>query len=389
MNQLITKLVTKVYQQYFPYLLAGISIPRYYLRNHRQGELEAVVKGFSDHSSLETRCPKETLSRLLFAYNLAKKDQVSVNRLYKPGAYWQWLLDSRFELPAQVTTGDRLNEVRMMLENFNRLSCSYDACGGGYFYDRMKHIPGYKYQFANNWENRLHALLDYLPDPPNFDLPSIGNPVGVWYHNQTIPLCSLEYYCYATEIYHLLADSNSPTICEIGGGVGGQAYEIIRKGIPGLVYIILDIPEVLLLSSYYLMVAFPDKQFQLYGETYTGQEIRLLPNFTLPSLSAESVDLFFNSCSFSEMDYFTVVEYLTQIERIGSKYLMHINHNAKLVWWEGGKKTTNMTSDLVQPKNYKLVYKEPRKFTLFEDTFVINWFFKAKYYKYLYGKDQC
>jgi hypothetical protein len=152
----------------------------------------------------------------------------------------------------------------------------------------------------------------------------------------------------------------------------------------------LDIPEVLLISSYYLLLAFPEKKFLLYGEgkPTSDYDIVLMPNFVLPQLADKSVDLFFNSCSFSEMDYNIVKEYLSQIERVSNKYLMHINHNARLVWYNGGKKITNMIADEVvpNPELFQLNYKRPRRFELLEDTFVIHWFYRARYYQYLYER---
>jgi putative sugar O-methyltransferase len=96
---------------------------------------------------------------------------------------------------------------------------------------------------------------------------------------------------------------------EIGGGLGGQAYQTIQM-CDGQVskYIVFDIPEVATISAYFLLSAFPDKCVRLFGEgpvsvaSCEEYDIAVFPHFTINQLSDASVDLFYNSCSFSEMD---------------------------------------------------------------------------------------
>ena len=132
----------------------------------------------------------------------------------------------------------------------------------------------------------------------------------------------------------------------------------------------MDIPEVLVLSSYFLMAAFPQKKFLLYKE---GQQdfskleqydVILMPNFVLPQLGGETVDLFFNQASFSEMDSTTVEEYLHQVERICRRYLMHINHNTKFEFKVDGVETHNMPCNQVipSPNRFKRIYRHPWMF---------------------------
>ena len=138
------------------------------------------------------------------------------------------------------------------------------------------------------------------------------------------------------------------------------------------------------------MMSFPEKKFLLYGEddiqNLQVYDVALLPNFVLSKFNNNTIDLFFNSCSFSEMNYNTVKEYISQIEFKCKRYLLHNNHNARLVWREKGNKITNMIADEVIPKNFELIYKKPRLFSLLEDTFVIHWFYKARYFVYLWEK---
>lgn len=185
----------------------------------------------------------------------------------------------------------------------------------------------------------------------------------------------------------------NPIICEIGGGLGGQAYKILSNSDRDLTYILLDIPEMLVISSYFLMAALPEKRFLLYGEgpldssKLDQYDVIIMPNFMLPLLGDETVDLFFNACSFSEMDSVTVKEYIRQIERICRKYFMHINHNAKFVWYDNGKEIVNMTGSEIRPDpvRFKKIYQHPRLFALLEDK-LFYYYQKVGHFAFLYER---
>lgn len=111
----------------------------------------------------------------------------------------------------------------------------------------------------------------------------------------------------------IIAKRGSATIIEIGGGYGAMAY-FIRKILPQVKYIIVDLPETLLFSSIYLSINLPEdspvifdgKGFQkLRPENKEVEEskIILVPN----NLSDEyfmkypNADLVLNYASFGEM----------------------------------------------------------------------------------------
>lgn len=204
--------------------------------------------------------------------------------------------------------------------------------------------------------------------------PPIGNPLGLYHNRQVIPIDAIRYHYYAIEILSLLRNVNNPVICEIGGGLGGQAYTVqsSQGSDKHVTYIIIDLPEMLITSTYFLMASLPEKKFLLYGEEelmdvqgkLDQYDIILMPNFMLPQLGDKTVDLFFNSFSFSEMNSITVKEYLRQIERICRIYLMHVNHSAKFVWYENGKKYVNLPANQVipDPKRFKKIYQRNHRF---------------------------
>jgi hypothetical protein len=174
--------------------------------------------------------------------------------------------------------------------------------------------------------------LDYK----RLSAPRTGNPWGLGFGDVVLlPTTASHYYC-SQRILGLAGDTSAPLIAEIGGGFGGMAYFLLKDR-SDLVWIDFDLPEVLLVASYYLMCAFPERKFLLYGETddYSVASLKrfdavFLPNFMLPCLDDNSVDVFSNTRSFSEMDRPTIDENLKHVIRSTRQYFYHENSDRAL-----------------------------------------------------------
>ncbi len=80
-----------------------------------------------------------------------------------------------------------------------------------------------------------------------------------------------------------------------------------------------------------------------------------------------SVDLCYNSCSFSEMDSTASREYLAIIERICRKYFMHENHDTEFRFnnADGSMSVSIIGSNLIpDPARFKRIFKKPRVYDL-------------------------
>lgn len=94
-----------------------------------------------------------------------------------------------------------------------------------------------------------------------------------------------------------------------------------------------DLPEALLIQSYYLRCAFPELRMLTYerqmpalsDELLEQLDVVLLPNFMLPETAAGVADLVVNVRSLSEMPAATIEEYLRHIDRIGRLFFFHEN----------------------------------------------------------------
>ena len=168
-------------------------------------------------------------------------------------------------------------------------------------------------------------------------------------------------------------------------GVGFLCSFLIWSGL-STKFILFDIPEVIAISSAFLLTSFPNKKIRLYGEGSMSNifdlEIGIFPHFNINDLEEDSIDLFYNSCSFSEMDSVSARKYISIIEKCCRKYFMHDNHekNFNFRQIDGAYSKNLIGSKLITETNkFKLIYKKPRTHGLPEDS-------SFESYEYLYEK---
>lgn len=389
-------LLKKLFKRFRPTILGFYSFLEYLFKYRKYKAIPNVKKALECTYSkvkLEEHQYLNILERLINSYNKAKEDQVKIDPRYRVGFMWQKIIDDRFSDLISSFKEKNLETSSALLENFHREKFSLGSGGSADDYFGMKKTRFYKYQFINTWYKYYNIYEKIREVNHQLNYPQFGNPIGLLHNGQIIPIEAIRYHYYSIEINSLLRDIKTPVICEIGSGLGGQAYSILSNSDRHLTYILLDIPEMLIISSYFLMVALPDKKFLLYGENAPNNtnldqfDIILMPNFVLPKLRDETVDLFFNESSFSEMNRETVEEYVCQIERICRKYFMHINHDAKFVWYENRKKIENLPGSLINPDpvRFKRIYKHPRLFARLEDK-VFYYSNKADHFAFLYER---
>jgi putative sugar O-methyltransferase len=373
------------------------SLAKYVFKCRKFRAVSCLKKGFEDHGSgTVTRDGqyKRIFERLADSFNKTKEEQKTIDAAYKVGPMWQSRIDKNSSSLSTALLNRDFSKLKDILENFHREQCSSGTGDGFNEYRAMKEIPFYKYQYIYTWYKYYDIYRRLAGDNSKLTYPQVGNPVGLYFNGRVIPTQAIRHHYYATEILCLLGDVNHPIVCEIGGGLGGLAYSTLSNSKREITYILLDIPEMLVLSSYLLMAAFPEKKSLLFGEgslnpyELAQYDIILMPNFMLPRLADETVDLFFNSNSFSEMNSETVQEYIRQIERICKKYFMHVNHNARFVWHDDkGRRIVNLPSTDIglDPARFKKIYQHPRLFASVKDE-VFYYNHKAQHFAFLYER---
>jgi hypothetical protein len=158
--------------------------------------------------------------------------------------------------------------------------------------------------------------------------PEIGNPFGIVLDG-TLVESGAEYRHYCAWRVQQILGATGAVVAEIGGGFGGMAYYLLRDR-PAIKYFDFDVPESIALASYYLMTAFPNRRFVLYGEGAPGAEaiaaadIIMMPAFELASLPARSADVTFSSHAISDLPQENKAEYMRQVERISRRWFLNI-----------------------------------------------------------------
>ena len=267
------------------------------------------------------------IKRLITAYNCAKETQRTLDRIWQPSSMWQNFLLYRLPLIEALEKQDEATVEKLLATLFRNGSSAYtsylrywlaleqnDQAG----LDDMKKILAHQ---VSTWKSYLYedAELEDLV------LPSIGSPFGMLVNGVKIMPGVATHHYHAQKVHALVADTDIPTVIEIGGGVGLFAYFLTRNH--DIHYIDYDLPEISITCQYYLMKAFPNKKFLLYGEepTEDNYDYILMPHFELPNLSDDSADVFVNFHSLSEMNLDTVKEYMRHISRATKGYFYHEN----------------------------------------------------------------
>jgi len=286
---------------------------------------ESVTAGFASRpGSLDFSTA--ALERICAAYRAATDQDDIQPAAYCATPWWQQIRRSSLG-PVIAALRDRdLLTLRGMYRNFFRDPCSTGLIGAPYGLAPPYENPldPYRKLYLVDALYRLDYWASETQDrfsPRDLAGPGIGNPFGLL-HEGTLIETGAEYrhYC-ARQVIGALNPEEPSTVVEIGGGFGGMAFYLLRDR-PGTAYIGVDIPESLALAAFYLMSAFPDLIFRLFGESARGPaDITLLPAFELPSLRAHSAGMIFSSHTIAQLSPSARSEYWKQIARISLRFL--------------------------------------------------------------------
>lgn len=305
----------------------------------------------------------EIIARISKMYQQLKKDDKDINELYKAGGEWDHYISER-----QSFYDDLLNENHdgaiEILSNFwrNKLGPIVKE------YAKYEQLVNEETEFVERFIDRV--AKNYLiwkelygADISELQVPNVGNQWGLLIDGQLVVPKATRYHAHAQQVKNLTIDVDNPVFAEIGAGYTGMANFMLRD-IPNLTYIDFDLPETLVIGAYYTMSAYPEKRILLYGEYDNLSDTNLedydclfLPNFELPNFKSNTVDVFYNSFSLSEMPKATSSEYVEQIQKICRRYFLHNNMDRKGVINRGFERTPG-SEYTIDKKVFKLVYKQ-------------------------------
>ncbi len=305
----------------------------------------------------------QIMKRISKMYQKLKADDQSVNELYKPGGEWDHYIAERQFFYNDLLEGN-YEEAHAILANFWRNILGPIVKE----YAKYEQIMNNETEFIDRFVERVSKnfiVWDELvkADIKELRVPDIGNQWGLQINGELVVPKATRYHTHAQQVKNLTTDIDSPVFAEIGGGYCGMANYMLRD-IPNLTYVDFDLPETLVIGAYYIMSAYPEKKILLYGEYDDISKVNIndydaifLANFELPNFASNSVDVFYNSFSLSEMPKATSSEYISQIEKICRKYFLHNNMDRKGVINRGFERTP-ASEYTIDPKVFKNIYRQ-------------------------------
>ncbi len=277
----------------------------------------------------------ELLLKLMDSFTAAKGMELKVPGAYKVDHEWKRLLEAEWRRYNDAIARRDVASLAGLLRNFFRNEGISGFWGGTNMFEGFcSHGAWHARQRDDMMLRQFFVWRNAFPNTSFSELgaPGVGNPWGYNLGGNLLIEPVFEYHSQAEHFTRLLSEIEVPVILEIGGGFGGLAYHLLRRG-GSVKYIGLDLPENLLIQSYYLASAFPKARLLTYREgmpkvdraTLSDYDIVLLPNFSMPAVDSSLADLVVNVRSLSEMSLETIHEYLDQIDRIGRLFFFHEN----------------------------------------------------------------
>lgn len=194
-------------------------------------------------------------------------------------------------------------------------------------------------------------ILKLLVDENN----NIGNSQRHYSHSKKIisysDIFHVNFY-YEIEKY---ISKKKTTILEIGGGYGGLARMISNN--KDCIYILIDLPEINLISSYYLTSHFPNKKFLLYEE-YQNNKVNRIEDYDFVILPPWSLNknikpnFCINIRSMMEMNIDSINKYFKYIHEslIEDGYFLNVNR-----YFTDGNKYNFYFYKFPYDKNWKII----------------------------------
>lgn len=347
------------------------------IRHHTvvDGHLETITKSYDVSKKAISNVPADIdnameerfVNEIFSAYQKTINDSKcgTIPSALRVGKNWyNFLQATRPNFYTAIENKDEVN-LKELLRNFYRNEMSSGILGGNEAYQAFcndTHHAGNFRRTFNVWKNSLLA-----PNIEKLACKKVGNPYGVYLNGNIVHANNMLNHYRASMTINLLADIEDPIVMEVGGGYGGYAESLLSCDFHGT-YINFDLPENLIVSSYYLMMSFPDKKILTYQDdiktlsraVLEKYDIVLLPHYLIEKVEELAVDLAINTISFSEMDFSNISNYLARFSKTSRHYIYHENMLDGGAGYEFYPVSTFPTLD-----NFKLIFSSPSRWPWF------------------------
>jgi len=327
--------------------------------------------GFEPVENPDLSMHDEVVHRIMRAYHKAKEVQAGFGSAYQPSKMWIPFMEARREYLDALSSRDEI-ALGNLLKNLWRNSGSNFLIKYGLYedYDKPENHLRLKAGLAINFSAWNHFVRN--KNIEQLRIPPIGNPFGVYYKDVLITSATFNNHYESEKVAALLDGIKYPIVGEIGAGIGLLPYYMMRD-IPNLRYFDFDLPEIQIITQYFLMMAYPKKRFLLFGEKDWIELTRrdtlqydfiLLPNFEVRKADYHLFDVFVNFHSLSEMSQETIDEYMKHITRATRLYFYMENTIHDFEIFNGGKELSvnhfpYLQTDFVQIYKSYAIWGEP------------------------------
>jgi putative sugar O-methyltransferase len=278
----------------------------------------------------------------------AQRDLKAQDALFHPTSFWE---QASQRIAAELQTEG--------VENFRRLPTPLSYFVPTYGpptlglsreqVERLSEVLGEEYPTSKKAQlaldaylsGHLNALADYrvmlaaddssrLPYLHTFSESTSGNPVEQFeFNGRRFSRSSLNYLLGLSLLKKYLGSDEVRTVLEIGGGFGTLGEILAQSGIPDIRYIDIDIPPTHFVAERYLADVLGKERVATYVDMAHRDEINIdsLPtasvfcSWQIERLQGQ-VDLFVNFISFQEMEPPVVENYLSNVKRLGARWIL-------------------------------------------------------------------
>ncbi len=316
-----------------------------------------------DEVEIEDSFYKKITNSFLLAYNHDSKDISS-----------EW---DRISKEFRELFFDKHNQIiKKSLENFRGDPAIYTKIfNNQYSYIEIK--DGYKKSYLD----AIDLVMEYHRFASKIDkeiLASIsesmaGNYKSITYRGNRLSEQLLQNLVVANDIIkHVPFSSNRRNIIlDIGVGFGGSS-RILHYYTPNTTQILIDLPETLLLTAYFLKYNFPNKKIALLEDIYPylddlesvieDYDFIIVPPFILDYIQDKSIDLVINASSLAFMSKEYLDYYLKETKRVlkSRAYFYSLNTTEDSQWGIGSNNWNYQTDYLTIMYNYDNRFSYPQ-----------------------------
>jgi len=220
------------------------------------------------------------------------------------------------------------------------------------------------HRYASRVDNALLASLSES---------SAGNFLSINYRGKKLSEQLIQHMVITNDLVRHIDFSidKRETILDIGCGFGGSA-RLLNYYTPNACQILLDLPETLFLTAYYLKYNFPNKKIALLEDIYPHldnleaiieeYDFIIIPPFVLDYLKDKSVDLVVNASSLAFMSEEYLNYYLKETNRVLKKggYFYSLNSTEDSEWGTGSHNWDYRTSYLTISQGFDNRFSYPQ-----------------------------